>query len=66
MIKTQAEPISSTGCYAQYRVFQAAKEAGIIVTLDGQGADELLAGYDGYPNRYLQSLIERKEFFSII
>jgi len=66
MIKTQAEPISSTGCYAQYRVFQAAKEAGIIVTLDGQGADELLAGYDGYPNRYLQSLIERREFFSIM
>lgn len=39
------EPAGSTSVYAQYRVYRAAREAGIPVLLDGQGADELLAGY---------------------
>ena len=49
MILGQGEPFGSTSIYAQYRVFQMARKAGITVTLDGQGADELLAGYNGYP-----------------
>lgn len=39
------EPFSSTSMYAQFRVFQAARRAGVPVMLDGQGADELFAGY---------------------
>jgi asparagine synthase (glutamine-hydrolysing) len=62
MIRAQGEPFGSTSIYAQYRVYQAAREAGIIVTLDGQGADELLAGYDGYPSGAMASLLERKRF----
>ena len=31
--------------YAQWCVFRAAREQGVIVLLDGQGADELIAGY---------------------
>lgn len=58
LISVQGEPFGSTSIYAQYRVFQAAREAGITVTLDGQGADELLAGYDGYPGQRLMSLLE--------
>ena len=61
LIKSQGEPFGSTSIYAQYRVFQAAREAGITVTLDGQGADELLAGYDGYPQARLRSLIDQKQ-----
>lgn len=60
MIQAQGEPFGSTSVYAQYRVFQLARENGIIVTLDGQGADELLAGYDGYPGQRLLSLLEKK------
>lgn len=66
MILTQGEPFYSTSIYAQYRVFKAAKEAGIIVTLDGQGADELLAGYNGYPQGLLHSMFEKGEYFKII
>ena len=33
------------------------KQENIVVTLDGQGADELLAGYNGYPEFYLKSLL---------
>jgi asparagine synthase (glutamine-hydrolysing) len=48
LIQTQDEPFGSTSLYAQYRVFRSAREAGIKVLLDGQGGDELLAGYTGY------------------
>lgn len=58
LIRTQGEPFGSTRIYAQYRVFQRAKEEGIIVTLDGQGADELLGGYLGYPGERVLSLVD--------
>ncbi len=59
MLLAQEEPFGSTSIYAQYRVFRLARERGVTVTLDGQGADELLAGYSGYPGYRLLSLIER-------
>ncbi len=59
MILAQGEPFGSTSIYAQYRVFQLAKEQGVTVTLDGQGADEMLAGYVGYPGQRLRSLVEK-------
>lgn len=65
MIFAQGEPFGSTSIYAQYRVFKAASNAGIIVTLDGQGADELLAGYKGYPYAYLQSMLDDGRYFEI-
>lgn len=58
MIQAQGEPFSTTSIYAQYRVFKLARDAGITVTLDGQGADEMLAGYNGYPGQRLRSLLE--------
>jgi asparagine synthase (glutamine-hydrolysing) len=42
----QEEPVARTSQYAQWRVMAAAKEAGVTVLLDGQGADELFGGYD--------------------
>lgn len=57
MIRAQGEPFASTSIYAQYRVFQLARENDVTVTLDGQGADELLAGYSGYPGYRLLSLL---------
>lgn len=62
MIRVQGEPFGSTSIYAQYRVFQAAREAGIVVTLDGQGADEMLAGYSGYPLAATRSMVERRDW----
>jgi len=59
MILAQGEPFGSTSIYAQYRVFQLAREQGVTVTLDGQGADEMLAGYNGYPGQRLRSLLEK-------
>jgi len=41
----QDEPFGSTSIYAQWKVMELAKERGVTVLLDGQGGDELLAGY---------------------
>lgn len=62
LIRTQGEPFSSTSIYAQYRVFKKVREEGITVTLDGQGADEMLAGYNGYPISRFKSLIESRQY----
>ena len=59
MIAAQGEPFGSTSIYAQYRVFKLARENGMTVTLDGQGADELLGGYNAYPGQRVRSLIEQ-------
>ncbi|HET6253847.1 MAG TPA: asparagine synthase (glutamine-hydrolyzing) [Puia sp.] len=44
----QEEPFQSSSIYAQYRVYSLAARHGVKVLLDGQGADELLAGYPKY------------------
>jgi asparagine synthase (glutamine-hydrolysing) len=62
LINVQGEPFMSSSIYAQYRVFKYANQKGITVTLDGQGADELLAGYNGYPEYRLKTMIEKGQF----
>ena len=57
LVTVQDEPFGSTSIYAQYRVFRAAREAGITVMLDGQGADEMLGGYAGFLAARLASLL---------
>ena len=58
MIITQGEPFCTLSIYAQYQVFKAAQLAGIKVVLEGQGGDELLAGYQGYQGQRMRSLLE--------
>ena len=45
LVRDHEEPFSSTSVYAQWRVMRAARDAGVVVLLDGQGADELVGGY---------------------
>jgi asparagine synthase (glutamine-hydrolysing) len=45
LIYMQDEPFGSTSQYAQYSVFRLVRDKGTTVTLDGQGADEMLGGY---------------------
>lgn len=52
----QDEPFGSTSIFAQWCVFEAARAAGVKVMLDGQGADELLAGYHSFFPIYLAEL----------
>ena len=48
VLEAQDEPFGSLSILAQYHVMRIAHEAGVKVLLDGQGADELLAGYSNY------------------
>jgi len=45
IIFAQDEPFASTSMVAQWYVMKAAGEAGLKVMLDGQGGDEIFAGY---------------------
>jgi asparagine synthase (glutamine-hydrolysing) len=66
LIQIQAEPFRSTSIYAQYRVFRLAEETGVKVMLDGQGADELFAGYrDDLPDR-ISGLLARGHLLTTI
>jgi asparagine synthase (glutamine-hydrolysing) len=64
LIYTQDEPFGSTSMYAQYCVFRAAAREGIKVMLDGQGADEMLAGYGQYAPARLSTLLKRGRFLA--
>jgi asparagine synthase (glutamine-hydrolysing) len=56
LLYSQDEPFPSASIYAQYCVMKKAKEANVTVLLDGQGADEILAGYEYYLQTYLNGL----------
>ena len=57
LIEVQGEPFGGTSIYAQFCVFRLAQEVGIKVMLDGQGADELFAGYRYYLSARLAGLV---------
>ena len=63
-VRTQEEPIISTGPYAQYVVMREASEH-VTVLLDGQGADEMMAGYNPYFYVYLNQLRRQKRFVEL-
>ena len=63
LVLTQGEPFGGPSIYAQYRVFKHINERNIKVTLDGQGADEMLGGYNGYPGYRIHSLIDKKKYY---
>jgi asparagine synthase (glutamine-hydrolysing) len=48
LIWQQEEPFTLPYVYPQFAVYEFAKQSGVKVALDGQGADELLAGYGIY------------------
>ena len=50
------EPPITSSIYAQWCVMRAVREGGVTVTLDGQGSDELLAGYLPYEVYWSQLL----------
>ena len=66
LIYYQEEPFGSTSIYAQYRVMKLAKNAGVKVLLDGQGGDEIFAGYPPIFASFFLDLIKNIKFHSFI
>ncbi len=61
----QEEPFQSSGVFAQYKVFELVAKKQVKVLLDGQGADEILAGYPEYIHWYLQEVLSRHKLGAI-
>ena len=61
IIQQQDEPFGSASTLPQYKVFQLAKQNNVKVLLDGQGADETLAGYHKYYKWYWQELFMKRK-----
>lgn len=53
----QEEPLTATNVISNFLVFKKAKSIGIKVLLNGQGADEILAGYDACFKPYWHTLM---------
>lgn len=64
LIRTQGEPFGTTSIYAQNRVYRTVGEAGLKVVLDGQGADEILAGYTPFLAARLASILRHGDYLS--
>ena len=65
LIWHQEEPFCSTSVYAQWNVMKLAKQKGVKVLLDGQGGDELLAGYPGYADLYFSQLFSNARLLTL-
>ena len=62
LISVQGEPFKGSSICVHYRTFREAAKNGVKVGLDGQGGDEVFAGYDGYPVDVLADTIESAGF----
>jgi asparagine synthase (glutamine-hydrolysing) len=61
VIHYQDEPFGSAGTLPQFKVFSLAADHNVKVLLDGQGADETLAGYHKYYKWYWQELFLKRK-----
>lgn len=60
------EPVSSPSSYAQYCVQKLAKENGVTVLLDGQGSDELFAGYHYFWGFHFRGLLRKLKIGTVL
>jgi asparagine synthase (glutamine-hydrolysing) len=64
-VKIHAEPIPTTSPYAQYKVMELASKL-VVVTLDGQGADEMLAGYHYFFGFFFKDLFIKFKWLKLL
>lgn len=66
IIRLQDEPFGSTSIYAQYKVFELVRSSNVSVVLDGQGADEIFAGYPIYFSERALSILKKSGLVSYL
>ena len=58
------EPVLNFATVAHYLLMKRARDLGVTVLLSGQGADEILCGYQKYPVFYVQELLAAGNWLS--
>ena len=65
-ISDQGEPVAGTSQWAGWLVMRLARERGMKVVLNGQGADEILAGYGSYFLANFKDLFSGLRFYRLM
>ncbi len=65
LIWHQEEPFISTSIFAGWCISELTRQNGVIVTLDGQGPDEMLGGYHPY-DHYLSDILQQGKMLSFL
>lgn len=65
LIWYQDEPFASTSIFSQWCVYKTTAENGLKVMLDGQGADEQLAGYNEFVVARFAHLFKRMQWVKL-
>lgn len=58
----QEMPLTSISTYAQFKVLELARKTGVKVVMDGQGGDEIFAGYPHYLPVHWRELLKDKNY----
>jgi len=66
LVRAQEEPFGGTSIYAQWKVMREAKARRMTVLLDGQGGDEIFAGYIEYFKFYIVDLLRKGRVFEAL
>ncbi len=66
LLYAQEEPFYDLTVYGQYEVMRLAHENGMKVLLDGQGADEILAGYYYLAAYYYYDLLRKGRIIKLV
>ena len=61
----QEEPFGFLSYYGEYRLRDLIRQSGITVTLEGQGADEIITGYKSLLPFYFESLVRDGRFLQL-
>jgi asparagine synthase (glutamine-hydrolysing) len=61
MVFDQEEPFSKLGVYSQWKLYEKIHDTGFKVSIDGQGADEIFAGFNDYFSDYFLYLNQQRK-----
>lgn len=64
-VEALSEPVPGTSEYAEFKVMELAKKHSTVI-LNGQGADEVLGGYDYFYPAYLKELFTKFKLFQFL
>lgn len=62
----QEEPVNGASYFGEFVLRQLIHQTGTTVSLDGQGADEIITGYKFFLTPYLQDLLKESKLISFV